>query len=357
MGPVRKPAPPDYWEPRARGALLGLAVGEALGVTHKGKRFVSPPFVEQVRGHNTIEGRGPFSLKAGQVGEPTQMATCLSASLVALLAFHPEDALRRYRAWRLKFPNPEAFTTQVLDIQGPQPGKTAWIDSQRRVAGPGALPRAAPLAVFFSRQTPAELERAVGGDGSLTHYHPRCQLSQSAMATAIAHALALSAPTVDPAGLFEAVDEALVLATERLLLEIPVWAVEVHAALADIRKSLSLARTSDPELYGPDLHLFRNLDRVEVPFRLAFFQLAQQRSFEDALVDVVNRGGDTDLNGAVTGALLGAVHGESAIPEAWRKAVLEAPGDKELHPHELLQLVRATPKPATETPKPKRMTR
>jgi len=40
------------------------------------------------------------------------------------------------------------------------------------------------------------------------------------------------------------------------------------------------------------------------------------------VVDTVMCGGDTDTNGAICGALLGAVHGAAAIPERWRTAVL-----------------------------------
>jgi ADP-ribosyl-[dinitrogen reductase] hydrolase len=36
----------------------------------------------------------------------------------------------------------------------------------------------------------------------------------------------------------------------------------------------------------------------------------------------VSRGGDTDTNACIAGALLGAVHGEQAIPERWRRTVL-----------------------------------
>jgi ADP-ribosylglycohydrolase len=47
-------------------------------------------------------------------------------------------------------------------------------------------------------------------------------------------------------------------------------------------------------------------------------------SYEAALVDVVNRGGDADTNGAIAGALMGAFHGDAAIPGRWRTAVLSA---------------------------------
>ena len=40
-------------------------------------------------------------------------------------------------------------------------------------------------------------------------------------------------------------------------------------------------------------------------------------NFEDALVALVNSGGDTDTNGALAGAVLGARYGASAIPSRW----------------------------------------
>jgi ADP-ribosyl-[dinitrogen reductase] hydrolase len=44
-------------------------------------------------------------------------------------------------------------------------------------------------------------------------------------------------------------------------------------------------------------------------------------TFEEALVQVVNLGGDADTAGAVVGALAGAAYGLPAIPPRWREAV------------------------------------
>jgi ADP-ribosyl-[dinitrogen reductase] hydrolase len=41
--------------------------------------------------------------------------------------------------------------------------------------------------------------------------------------------------------------------------------------------------------------------------------------FRSCLIDVVNRGGDADTTGAITGMLAGAVYGLEEIPEAWLK--------------------------------------
>jgi ADP-ribosylglycohydrolase len=60
---------------------------------------------------------------------------------------------------------------------------------------------------------------------------------------------------------------------------------------------------------------------VTVALQNAFFQL-RHAAPEEALVDTVRRGGDTDTNAAIAGALLGAVHGVHALPLRWRNAVL-----------------------------------
>lgn len=43
---------------------------------------------------------------------------------------------------------------------------------------------------------------------------------------------------------------------------------------------------------------------------------------EEAVVDTVMRGGDTDTNAAICGAILGAMWGRNAIPAQWTECVL-----------------------------------
>jgi ADP-ribosyl-[dinitrogen reductase] hydrolase len=52
----------------------------------------------------------------------------------------------------------------------------------------------------------------------------------------------------------------------------------------------------------------------------AFFATA---SFEECLLDVVNRGGDADTTGAIAGMLAGARYGCDAIPGRWLRALEE----------------------------------
>jgi ADP-ribosylglycohydrolase len=55
-----------------------------------------------------------------------------------------------------------------------------------------------------------------------------------------------------------------------------------------------------------------------------FYELLHGTSFEQSLVNIISRGGDTDTNGCIAGALLGAIYGYSQIPEDWSQTVLKA---------------------------------
>ena len=49
----------------------------------------------------------------------------------------------------------------------------------------------------------------------------------------------------------------------------------------------------------------------------ALYAIMLTGTFEDAVVEAVNRGGDADTIGAITGGLAGSVYGFEAIPQRW----------------------------------------
>ena len=74
---------------RYRGALLGLAIGDALGTTVEFKAPGSfAPIVD-------IIGGGPFNLKAGEWTDDTSMALCLAESLIERRGFDAKDQMDR----------------------------------------------------------------------------------------------------------------------------------------------------------------------------------------------------------------------------------------------------------------------
>jgi len=79
---------------RYRGAMLGLATGDALGTTLE---FLPPGSFEPL---TDMVGGGPFGLEPGQWTDDTSMALCLAESLIESGEFDAVDQLARYVRWK-----------------------------------------------------------------------------------------------------------------------------------------------------------------------------------------------------------------------------------------------------------------
>jgi ADP-ribosylglycohydrolase len=85
---------------------------------------------------------------------------------------------------------------------------------------------------------------------------------------------------------------------------------------ASLMKAIVDASTSPPADY------VHQQGWVITAFQNALWQLLHAANLEDGVVDTVMRGGDTDTNAAIAGALLGAVYGRDAIPAQWTDKLL-----------------------------------
>ncbi len=338
-------APRSVERDRGRGALLGLAVGDALGTTLEFKAFDVPHLPQLLAGpHTELRGGGPFNVLPGQVTDDTQMATCLCASLMAQGQLVATELAQRYVTWVRQAFDAGSQTREALDrvARGQDPveaGRLTWVVRNRNAAGNGSLMRTVPIGVFSADLANNRRIQAMT-DSAITHFDPRCQLACVAFDAAIAAGVTGAAAPLD---MLAAAQADLAPAVEFLRDRYPAESTAIDSAQGDLLRDLDRAGGSDPKLYGSDTHLLRHAGFVRVAFRLAFWHLLHTQSFEEALVDVVNRGGDADTNAAITGALLGAFHGEGAIPQRWRSAVLEcappSPWGDTYHPRRLLELI------------------
>jgi ADP-ribosylglycohydrolase len=180
--------------------------------------------------------------------------------------------------------------------------------------------RIAPIAVAFV-DDPIGRRLASLADSAITHYDPRCRIACAAFCTAIATA---GAGQTDPEAMYAAAVAEVNDAATALIDLVPSDGPDVQRAREALLGDLELAKRDDPELYGSDVHIHLHQGFVRVAFRLAFWELLHAPTYETALVDTVNRGGDADTNGAITGALFGARFGEDAIPTHWKTRVLQA---------------------------------
>ena len=314
---------------RRLGALLGLAVGDALGTTYEFSRLDQAPYPALARGPATdVVGGGPFDLPAGAITDDTQMAVCLARSLAEHGALDVADLARRYVAWSdhaFDIGNQTAAALRRLE-DGASPrdaGLATWRASGREAAGNGSLMRTAPIGVYFADPIDAAIM-----DSLITHADPRCAIACAVFDSAIAAALRGD-------DVLAAANAALEPSASRLAELVP-DEPSVVPALDALAHDLELAQSDDPK--------FDRGGFVRTAFRLAFWHAVHTASWRDALVDIASRGGDADTNAAIAGALLGARDGASAIPAAWRDRVLGATqkGPREWaeahHPRHLLAL-------------------
>jgi len=89
--------------------------------------------------------------------------------------------------------------------------------------------------------------------------------------------------------------------------------MDVHPTL---KGALADAATTPPKSYG------RQQGWVLIAFQNAVWQLLHAQNLEEGVVDTVMRGGDTDTNAAICGALLGAMYGLEAVPTQWKEKVI-----------------------------------
>lgn len=343
MPPPKKPPKKTYGPAKAtdeqvtsrsRGALLGLALGEALGIPNEHRNLPAAEFPNLNEGPLTeMRGGGKFSLRRGQVTWGSEMAQVLATGLRNLGRYDQHETAKAYVRWKADaFDLPEATKLALEHIAeghtAEWAGRRVWLDGSQRVRDNGALARTAPIGVFFAAPEHRDARIAASlEDTAITHFAPLCQLASATVNGIIAAAICSPKEHIEKPDILKLAEAELSLAASTLGRKEPDWVVHVKEAADALREDVKLAQDDDPQLYGPELHLFFPVPQtVRVSFRLALWELFHAPSYEAGVVDVVNRGGDADTNAAITGALLGAVFGEQALPAAWLETVMEAPG-------------------------------
>lgn len=292
----REPAGPEAGDgrDRYRGALLGLALGDALGTTLE----FSPPGPHAL---TDLVGGGPFNLRAGQWTDDTSMALCLATSLVERGAFDPVDQLERYvRWWRHGY---LSSTGRCFDIGGTTSEALRRFEQARQPycgpedpskAGNGSLMRLAPVPLYYARSPVEAIERS--GESSRTTHGAleavdACRYFGGLLASAVAGAGKdeLLAPRVAPVRGYW---------TEHAL-------APAVAAVADG----SFERKHPPEIRGTGY--------VVACLEAALWAFLRSGSFREGALRAVNLGQDADTTGAVFGQLAGAFYGERGIPADW----------------------------------------
>jgi ADP-ribosyl-[dinitrogen reductase] hydrolase len=270
---------------RAQGCLLGQIAGDNLGgLAAAGK---GEPATYSSAARRRLEDGGRGGRLAGQPSGDTELALALARSILAKGGYEADRARAAYADW---------LRLEPLDGGGATAAALAGRPSPDRAAS-GSLLRESPLAVYAQALPVARAVELAQQDSGLTHPHPLCRDAVAALVVAIHHALG-AGDGPEPA--------------HRAALS---WAT-IAGAARPVVEALEAAPARPPVCDA------ESPSSVLIALGNAFYELLHAPSLEEGLVATIRRGGDTEHNAAVAGALLGAVHGREAVPAQWRLMIL-----------------------------------
>jgi len=283
---------------RYRGAMLGLASGDALGTTLE---FKSPGTFEPI---TDMVGGGPFDLPVGAWTDDTSMALCLAESLVEKDGFDPADQMERYvRWWRDGYFSAigRCFDIGVATSSSlrlfEETGDPYAGDQAPNAAGNGALMRLAPIPLAFAKH-PVDANIAAARSSRTTHGAPQ---------------------SIDACRYFtDLVVGALKGLSKEKLIGGDAYALEGSARIENEEIAAVAAGSfrykSPPEINGNGY--------VVPTLEAALWAFHSFDDFESGALAVVNLGEDADTTGAIYGQLAGAFYGVDGIPSKWLEKVV-----------------------------------
>lgn len=272
---------------RYRGALLGLACGDAVGTTVE---FEPPgsfaPLTDMI-------GGGPFNLQPGQWTDDTSMALCLAASLDHCQGFDAGDQMQRYCDWWLH--GYMSSTGECFDIGGTvsnallrfrHSGNPFSGSTRSHSAGNGSLMRLAPVVLFYF----PDRNKAV-------HYS-----GESSRTTHAAQ---------------EAIDSCRIFAQALCIAFDAGSKAEILELTAPPNASERLKGIAAGVYRGRPEAKIRGTGYVVDCLEAALWCFERSENFREAVLLAANLGEDADTTAAVVGQIAGAYYGEGGIPQSW----------------------------------------
>ncbi|HEV8191088.1 MAG TPA: ADP-ribosylglycohydrolase family protein, partial [Ktedonobacterales bacterium] len=286
---------------RVAGGLVGLLVGDALGVPYEFHRPEAIPPREQIELDPPAGfARSHPSAPRGAWSDDGAQALCLLASLLESGRFDAEDFGRRIVRWYDE--GYGAVEGKVFDV-GIQTGRAiqrlrAGVpaleagSTEEQALGNGSLMRVLPLALWH-RGTDAELVAAAQAQSRVTHGHPRAQVC---CALYCLWARRLLDEAADPWG--------KAVATLRVL----------YSEDSMYRQELESHVRPDDEPEG------KGGGYVVDAIRSAHWAVGQG-TYELAVKSAIALGNDTDTTTCLAGGIAGVRDGIEAIPKRWREGL------------------------------------
>lgn len=286
-------------ENRIKGGIIGLLVGDALGVPYEfHARETIPSFDEIEYEPPAGFNRAHAGVPAGTWSDDGAQALCLLASLLERDRFEPEDFAEKLVAWFREdymavdqlFDVGVQTQRAILNLRKGFPPLTAGL-SEEKNNGNGSLMRVLPLALWH-RGTDSELVADAFDQSAVTHGHLRSKLCCALYCLWARRIL-------------QNEENPWQAAIETLHAMFPFGTVE--------RTELDAAIRPEEEIYE-----VKGSGYVVDSLRAARWACGSE-TFESTVKRAIQLGDDTDTTACIAGGIAGLMHGFDAIPARWRE--------------------------------------
>ena len=307
---------------KALGALVGAAIGDALGAPLE---FL-PPRGEQDYVKDMVGG-GALRWKKGEYTDDTKMSLAVSEMYLKYNKYCQRDLVERWLKWGASGPkdignwtngalrnwtrvvNAIDYDSELRDDQ--HPVIQMWQRRGEKDAGNGGVMRCMPTALFVN-----DRDRRIKDTVKIcqdTHPDPRCILSCVAVVEAI-HMMIHTSWRYSDVTHKESI-RAQVVPGYQPESRFMAYVMSVVGP-GDVYNALEEAQ------YCPIDQCMNSGYTVDT-VKCAFAALNQAEDFESGLIAIVNRGNDADTVGSIAGALMGAHFGLKAIPQRWKDQLMD----------------------------------
>lgn len=278
---------------RAIGALLGSAVGDALGAPFEfgesgryAATFPTPVF----DGIGEMQGGGSFGWRPGEFTDDTQMALALANSILETGGFSARAAWDHFVAWKSGATDVGILTSSVLShVEAETAAQNAHTAGGGKSAANGALMRVTPIPIAWAYAGEDEVIAIARRQSSVTHFD-------------------------EAAGWGAAIGAAMIY--RGIHGEDPISAVDDILLKVDENSRQRFAEMLNSNWHPNDETKLRN-GTVWTCLAQAVWAVRSTDNFADAVVAAINLGGDTDTVACVTGAIAGSKYSVQGIPSRW----------------------------------------
>jgi ADP-ribosyl-[dinitrogen reductase] hydrolase len=288
------------------GCLYGVCVGDALGSRYEFLEHhdaVTQVNKDMKNGKLKLLGGGPFKIAPGQITDDSEMTLSLLRSIAQVNGYDQKDVAQKYLEWFNTKPVDVGKTTfNALYTRKPSVNYKDLISNSQELnyssLSNGVLMRISPICIYALKLNDTELHKIIDQECDLTHPNPIIKDAVYIYCLAVKYALL----GLDKKTIYQEIIKRSNEPRTKIILKDALDRPEPTYVIDEYGNEMYV-QTDDIKFQG----------YFGIALQNAFYEFLNTDNYQDSIVHIIQRGGDTDTNCAIAGGLIGAFYGVNSF--------------------------------------------